>query len=48
MANRDDAYPEARLPAIERVVSASPDGPAPEPPRRFSSVGTLSAENELG
>jgi hypothetical protein len=53
MANRDDvhrlvdAVPEARLPAVERVLRASLDGPIPEPPRRFVSSGTLSAEHDF-
>ena len=53
MANREDvhrlvdAVPEARLPAVERLLRASLDGPPPEPPRRFASAGTLSAEHDL-
>lgn len=42
-----DAVPEARLPAIERVLLASVDVPMPTAPRRFSCAGTLSAEHDL-
>ncbi|GAA5161040.1 hypothetical protein GCM10023321_44690 [Pseudonocardia eucalypti] len=53
MASRDavhellDAVPESRLPAIERVLRASIDGPVPAAPRRFASAGTLTAERDF-
>jgi hypothetical protein len=42
-----DAVPETRLPALERILRASSDGPFPAAPRRFASAGTLSAEHDL-
>lgn len=42
-----DAIPETRLPALERILRASLEGPVPNAPRRFASTGTLSAEHDL-
>lgn len=42
-----DAVPEAQLPAVEQVLRASLDQPAPKASRQFSSAGTLHAEHDL-
>jgi hypothetical protein len=42
-----DALPAARLPAVEQLLRASLNKPAPTKPRQFASTGTLSAERDL-
>ena len=42
-----DALPESRLPAVETMLRSGLESPEAFSPRRFSSLGTLTAEPDL-